>query len=205
MVTNVVSDSEYCRSVLLSVVGEPKTAQLDFLLLPDSKSTGEIILHIAGFEYLLISLACLHKGQEPDYELWQPLKPGFAREARFAAPRGLPFAYYRDLLARVRARTVRYFGEAQNQRKVRKETLFVEALVSRLCANDANDDAAAYEKLAAGAGRSIHDDGAIDENGQVDLVNLLVLHETYHRGHITLLNYIYSRLRAGCELATVNA
>jgi len=205
MVANGVDDLEHCRSVLLSVLGEPETAQLDFLLLPDSKSAGETVLHIAGFEYLLISLACLHNGQEPDHELWRPLRSGFAREGGFAAPRGLPFAHYRDLLAQVRARTVRYLGEAPGRRKVRKERLLVKALASRLCANDATGDAAAYDKLTAGAGRSIRDDGAVDEHGEVDLVNLLALHETYHRGQITLLKYIYSRLRAGSELATVNS
>jgi hypothetical protein len=49
-------------------------------------------------------------------------------------------------------------------------------------------------RVATGLGNSFSDDGAMNDSGETDLIHLLQLHETYHRGQITLLSYVYARL-----------
>jgi hypothetical protein len=87
-----------------------------------------------------------------------------------------------------------YFGENAERRMVPKTRFPIGALAALLRDNDPEPDAERYEKLAAGLCGSVNDDGAENERGKTDLVNLLQLHETYHRGHITLQKYLYARL-----------
>lgn len=62
-----------------------------------------------------------------------------------------------------------------------------------LCDHDPEGDAQQYDKLAVGVGTTFQDDGVEDERGETDLVDLIRLHETYHRGQITFQKYVYSR------------
>jgi hypothetical protein len=194
MLETNVSELEHGRSILLRVIRNLPTEQLDFLVFPDSKSVGETLLHVAGFEFLMVSTAGLAIGNEPDFSMWQKLKSGFSREARFAAPRGYGLDHYLEILADVRERTLSYFGEQTQRRLVAKATFPIVPLATLLWSNDPEADAQRYEKLATGLGNSFSDDGAMNNRGETDLIHLLQLHETYHRGQITLQKYIYARL-----------
>src|SRR6478672_10103642 len=78
-----VNELEHCRSVLLRVLKSLSNEQLDFQIFPDSKSIGELLLHVAGFEFLIISGVRLLAGHTLEHHLWRKLKPGFSREAGF--------------------------------------------------------------------------------------------------------------------------
>ena len=121
-----MAELEYCRSVLLRAVKDLRTEQLDFLVFPDSKSIGETLLHIGGFEFLMISVSAFKNGRDPDDDLWRILQPGFSREAGFAAPRDYPLKHYLDLLSEVRALTIRHLGQDPRRRL----TLFVQLTIS---------------------------------------------------------------------------
>jgi len=49
-----VSELAHGRSILLRVIRNLPAEQLDFLVFPDSKSVGESLLHVAGFEFLMV-------------------------------------------------------------------------------------------------------------------------------------------------------
>jgi hypothetical protein len=189
-----VNELEHCRSVLLRVLKGMSNEQLDFQIFPDTQSIGELLLHVAGFEFLIISGACLLVGHTPDHHLWYKLKPGFSRQTGFPPLKGRSLDDYIEALAEVRKHTNRYFGENAERRVVAK-TFPISALAVLLRDNDPEPDIEHYDNIAAGACRSFIDDGAENERGETDLVNLLQLHETYHRGHITLQKYLYERLQ----------
>lgn len=69
-------------------------------------------------------------------------------------------------------------------------------LVALLDEADPEAGAGQYDKLAAGVDTSFRDDGAENERGETDLVDLIQLHETYHRGQITFQKYVYARTAA---------
>jgi hypothetical protein len=183
------------RHVLLRVIGGLSNEQLDFLVFPDSKSIGESLLHVAGFEFLMVSAAALVIGNEPDLGIWHKLKPGFSREVGFPAPKGYALDHYLEILAEIRERTVFYFGEQAERGLVAKATFPIVPLTMLLRHNDPEGGAQQYEKLASAAGTSVSDDGGVNKNGETDLIHLLQLHETYHRGQITLQKYIHARLK----------
>jgi len=189
-----VDELEHGRRVLLRVIKNLSNEQLDFLVLPDSKSIGEILLHVAGFEFLMISAERLVTKDKSDLSLWHKLKSGFSREGGFAAPKGYALGYYLELLAEIRERTVAYFGEQAERRLVAKDTFPIITLAMLLRDNDPGADAQQYEKLATAVGTTFSDDGAANKKGETDLIHLVQLHETYHRGHITFQKYIYTRL-----------
>jgi hypothetical protein len=195
MLESSMKELEHCRAVLLRVIEGLSSQQLDFLMFPDSKSVGEMLLHVAGFEFLMVSGAGLLCGDSPDHHLWHKLKPGFSREAGFSPPKGRSLDDYIAALAEVRERAVCNFNPDGERRLVAKAKFPVAALTAVLCGTDPEADAKLYEKLAVGVSTSFSDDGAENERGEVDLVNLLRLHETYHREQITFQKYIYSRLR----------
>jgi hypothetical protein len=88
-----IIELEYCRSVLLREVKDLGPEQLDFLVFSDSKSIGGMLLHIAAFEFLMVSVSAFQRGSNPDHSLWRVLKPGFSREAGFRPPRDHPLAH----------------------------------------------------------------------------------------------------------------
>ena len=192
-----MAELEYCRSVLLRAVKDLRTEQLDFLVFPDSKSIGETLLHIGGFEFLMISVSAFKNGRDPDDDLWRILQPGFSREAGFAAPRDYPLKHYLDLLSEVRALTIRHLGQDPRRKMASKDAFPIRELMEVLCDDDADHDRQSYDKLSLGVAASFKDDGAENEVGKVDITSLLGLHETYHRGQITFQKYVYSRTTAG--------
>lgn len=188
-----MNELEHCRSVLLRVLEGVSNEQLDFQIFPDSKSIGELLLHIAGFEFLIISGLRLQAVHHP---LWHKLKPGFSREAGVPPPKGRSLDDYLEALAEVRENTICYFGEVAERRMI-PARFQIGALAALLRDNDPESDIKQYDRLAAGLGNSVRDDGAENQRGETDLVNLLQLHETYHRGQITLQKYLCARLQPG--------
>ena len=70
-------------------------------------------------------------------------------------------------------------------------------MAKHLAETDSGEDWDHYRRLAAGIATSFADDGAPDSAGMVDLPILLTLHETYHRGQITLNKYVRARVLRG--------
>ena len=189
-----MNELEHCRSVLLRTIKGLSRERLEFRIFPDSKSIGELLLHVAGFEFAIISGPRLLAGHTPDHRLWRKLKPGFSRETGFPPPSGRSLDDYIETLAEVRELTISYVGENAERRMLLKTRFSIAALAALLRDNDPEPDVVRYEKLAAGICASINDDGAENERGETNLVNLLQQHETYHRGQITLQKYLYARL-----------
>jgi hypothetical protein len=191
-----MNELEHCRSVLLRVLEGVSNEQLDFQIFPDSKSIGELLLHVAGFEFLIISGLRLQDGHTVHHHLWHKLKPGFSREAGFPPPKGRSLDDYLEALAEVREHTIRYFGGMAERRMI-PARFQIGAFVALLRDNDPESDIKQYDRIVAGLGNSVRDDGAENQRGETDLVNLLQLHETYHRGQITLQKYLCTRLQPG--------
>lgn len=190
------------RATLIRALKGLDTAALDYQAFPDSKTIGEILLHVAGFEYLIVLCARLTRGETVGTDHWPELKPGFAREAGFDAPRRFDIERYVELAERIRALTVAYFRAGRQNHIVDVGSFDIGRLVDVLRARDPDEDADRYVRLRKGLETSFHDDGAPDADNRVDLAVLIQLHETYHRGQITLAKYYRSRaLRRVAEAA----
>jgi hypothetical protein len=184
----------YCRAVLVRVTAGLTIKELDHCHFPDSKSNGEILLHIAGFEFLIVACGQSTAGDRPDGALWSALKPGFAREAGFAPPRLRSLDEYFQLLDAVRERTENFLGRDDAAATIDAASFAIHQVARELAEMDVGEDRDRYRRLAAGVLTSFTDDGAPDATGMVALPELLALHETYHRGQITLNKYVRARL-----------
>lgn len=192
-----IADLAHCRAVLIRVTAGLQVDDLDYRQFADAKSSGEILLHIAGFEFLAIAAAYPAGRDSVDPSLWTRLKSGFAREAGFSPPRTHTLDECLGLLDVVRQRTTSVLTRADATRRARLDGHKLEQVTRSLSASDAGEDPDRYRRLGAAVLSSVTDDGAPDEEGQVDVPAVLALHETYHRGQITLNKYIRSRLRRG--------
>ena len=188
-----IADLAHCRSVLVRVTVGLGVTELDYRAFPDAKSNGEILLHIAGFEFLVLAGARLAQGERIDPEPWAQLKPGFAREAGFTPPTGRELSAYLGHLGQVRQDTIAYLMADSTRRGLEAERFTILQLAQELSATDREADRSCYERLARGVSTSFADDGSVDSRGMVDIPALLLLHETYHRGQLTLNKYIRSR------------
>jgi len=188
-----IADLTHCRSVLVRVMAGAGVEELDYRAFPDAKSNGEILLHIAGFEFLVLAAARLARAERIDPETWTRLKSGFAREAGFTPPTGRELSTYLGHLDQVRQDTVAYLMGDSTRRDLEVERFAISRVAQELSATDREADRNCYERLARGVSTSFSDDGAVDSRGMVDIPALLLLHETYHRGQLTLNKYIRSR------------
>ena len=191
-----LSGIEHIRGILQRVVAGLGPDDLDRQVFPDSKTIGEILLHVAGFEHLIVT--CAQWQRRPrlaDAEsAWPLLKPGFAREAGFRPPRGHRLEDYLGWLSATRDRTLTFLADDAAP-AIRAKDFPIAPVAAALHARHPDDDAACYRRLALGIQSSFADDGVVDHRGLVAVQALLGLHETYHRGQITLSKYILSRLR----------
>lgn len=194
MTNTSVIELECCRAVLLRAVADLSLEQLDYRMFPDTKSISEILLHVAGFEFLIASEARLLAGRMPNDEVWHKLKPGFSREVGFSRPEGQVIHDLLNILAEVREYALSYFGEDIRLRRVPASKFSMAEMTAFLQRRDPDGYCEQYKKLAAGVGASIKDDSPQNDKGEIDLVALLQIHETYHRGQITLQKYFYSQL-----------
>ncbi|MEM1199480.1 MAG: hypothetical protein AAGI06_09245 [Pseudomonadota bacterium] len=192
--TEALSGLHHNRSILLRVIQKLDLEALDFLLFPETKSIGELLMHVAGFEYAMVFSLKAGQGQEIDFDLWEELKPGFSREAGFSGPSGFELDIYTQILAKMRARTVDLIEANPAGAVFDRDQFEISTLMSLLAKKDGAGRPEAYEKLGAGIGTSFVDDGVITQDGTVNLAELLQLHETYHRGQITFQTYLMSRL-----------
>jgi hypothetical protein len=192
--TDALASLAHCRAVLARVTAGLTVEELDHCHFPDSKSNGEILLHIAGFEFLIIASAQAAMGAARDGSLWPALKAGFAREAGFAPPRRHSLDEYLGLLDTVRARATEFLGCRDNPRKIGAAGFAIRQVAQELADADLGEDPNHYRRLAAGVTTSFGDDGVPDETGMVEIAAVLALHETYHRGQITLNKYVQARL-----------
>ena len=183
----------HCRAVLVRVMAGQGVAELDYRAFPDAKSNGEILLHIAGFEFLVLATARSARGERIDPEPWAQLKPGFAREAGFTPPTGRELSAYLGHLDQVRQDTMAHLLGDSTRRDLEAERFAISRVAQELSVADREADKNCYERLARGVSTSFSDDGAVDPRGMVDIPALLLLHETYHRGQLTLNKYIRSR------------
>jgi len=189
-----MANLSHCRAVLLRVTAGLGVAELDYRAFPDSKSNGEILLHIAGFEFLTIASALCARGGHLDTSPWPALKGGFAREAGFAPPEGRSLQDYVACLAAIRQATAAFLADDRQAGAVRAAEFPITALADNLSAVHGAGDDECYGRLAPAVMSSFNDDGAVDARGMVDLSTVLLLHESYHRGQITLNKYIRSRM-----------
>src|SRR5262245_54932034 len=88
----------HCRSVLVRAIKGLSREGLEFQLFHDSKSIGELLLHVAGFEFAIVSGVRLLAGHTPNHRLWREVKSGFSREAGFPSPKGRPLDAYIEAL-----------------------------------------------------------------------------------------------------------
>ncbi len=194
MLEEKIASLTHCRSVMLRVIDGLQVDDLDYLIFTDSKSIGEIILHVAGFEYLIVSSAKFSIGQAPDYDAWGRIRPGFAREAGFEPPRRRSLDDYMGLLSAVREDTLRFLNRDPDNCFISVEELVIKQMARALFAKYSDDDESQYRKLEAGVETSFRDDGVVNSENCIDIFSLLQLHETYHRGQITFQKYVKSRI-----------
>lgn len=196
-VADGMADLAHCRAVLIRVTAGLEVESLDYRPFADSKSNGEILLHIAGFEFLAIAAAYPAGRANLDPSLWPSLKSGFAREAGFAPPQARTLDEYLGRLDVVRQWTKTVLTASPSTRRTRLDGHALEQVTRLLSASDADEDPDRYRRLAASVLASVTDDGTLDEDGSVDVPTVLTLHEAYHRGQITLNKYIRSRAQRG--------
>ncbi len=180
---------EHARDSLLRIIEKTDEADVERKLFPNSKSIGEILLHIAGFEFVVTEALPEKIGMPSDMALWSRIKTGFAREAGFSEPSGLQLADYAAALLEVRARTLALLDAGQD-RKVEASHYDVRGCLGKLASLDAQASGKIYDNLYAAVGTSFEDDIAEDECGFLDWVSLLIVHETYHRGQLTYMRYV---------------
>ncbi len=190
------SDLKHVRDILKRHTANLSIDELDWLATPKSKSIGETLLHISGFEFLIICAIKLGKSQKFDTTLWHDLKPGFAREAGFEAPRNSVQETYSNLLELVREDTVdflRAHGPLVSKKEVQLSELcrMLHASSPTETGDNSSSDLGTYERLCGSVKNSFLDDAGPQSAATFDLITLLNLHETYHRGQITLLRYLY--------------
>jgi len=190
------SDLKHVREILTRHTANLSIDELDWLATPKSKSIGETLLHISGFEFLIICAIKLGKSQTFDTTLWHDLKPGFAREAGFEAPRNSEKETYSNLLELVREDTfvfLRAHGPLVSRKDVRISALcrMLHASSPTETSDTSSLELGTYDRLCSSVENSFLDDAGPASAATFDLNKLLNLHETYHRGQITLLRYLY--------------
>jgi len=200
---DAIASLSHCRAVLVRVSAGLKVEDLDYRVFPDAKSNGEILLHVAGFEFLIVTSAQATRGERVDASPWSELKAGFAREAGFAPPSGRSLDEYINHLESIRQRTVAFLIRDAGPKCIEAGSFAIRQVAQELSMTDPEDENC-YERLARGVSTSFHDDGAHDAHGMVAIPSLLLLHETYHRGQITLNKYIRSRMLRGAAAALIS-
>ena len=190
----------HCRDVLVRVTAGLEIEALDYRPFPDAKSNGEILLHIAGFEFLMVAVAQAARGEQVDCLPWPGLKAGFAREAGFSPPTGRSLGDYIARLDAVRRGTLAFLTRDAGPKSIAAESCAIRELAQLLATTDPGEDERSYQRLARSVSTSFADDGTPDAEGMVEIPALLLLHETYHRGQVTLNKYIRSRMLSGAPV-----
>lgn len=166
------------RDVLLDDLEGLTIEDLDRQIFPGTMSVGTSILHILGYEYLLTKGITLERGNSMNDERWDVIRHGFYRDLGLNQIEGRSPEFYTDLLAEVRADTNALLNEAE--RVVFQPPDFESVLL------EFGEPPERAEKLAVGVVRKTM--GA----EQVNIPVTIAKHESYHRGQITFMKYLYS-------------
>jgi uncharacterized damage-inducible protein DinB len=171
------------REILLRDIAPLDVAALDWQAAPQALTIGTSLLHIAAVEFLVMGAVALQRADAdhgPDRQLWQELRPGFARELALTPCRGQPRSHYTDLLQRVR-----HASEAILQREWAPVPLAQAqlALLERL-----QLDADQQRRLQTPLGLPL---SIADGTRREPLILALIAHESYHRGQITQSKFLH--------------
>jgi uncharacterized damage-inducible protein DinB len=157
-------------TLLKDLNGTPESA-LDWRLVPGAITIGSSLLHIIGYEYLVVSaiagaeVASLLRGPE-----WAVYAPGFPRELNVPLPAGRDLGWYLSLIDRRRVDTIRFLDEMRD-RVLDGETRFYTS-------------------------GTLFKESSLTQVPNAELIMSLFSHASYHRGQITLIKHAYSLHKA---------
>ncbi len=165
----LVSNYRLSRTILLSDLKGLKTETFDWSVAPGAVTVGSSLLHIVGFEHLLVASI---KGEDvrrvTQQPGWHRFAPGFPRELKIPPPHGLPVEHYRDLLVEQGSVTLGLL-EKMTPERLDLTSIFY-------------------------ADRKIFQEDGLEKKENRQLLVALLQHEQYHRGQITLLKHLFGVL-----------
>lgn len=171
------------RDVLLRDIASLDTATLDWQPVASAVSIGTGLLHIAAVEFLVMTSVALARDSSAsaiDLDVWNALRPGFARELDEFPCQDKPLTHYLQWLERVRATTL--VELARESRPIDLD----QALSAVLAQLDL--DPAKRDRLLAPLGLPF---SVVAGAEPTSLVLVLIAHESYHRGQITQTAFRY--------------
>lgn len=186
------------QDILLGDLESLPEENLHAKIFDDTMTISASILHTAAFEFLLTSAIKADRGEELDRDLWKRLEAGFPRDLNVEEPpRDLRFKdeperefidnadhdlqYYMDVLREVRAQTESVLREEGTPKF---EGVELEPVVEELV--DSPEDSTGLALEVEAKLQSFEDQ-------PVDVRKAIVQHESYHRGQITFMKYLFSR------------
>lgn len=155
------------------------TNELDRRVFPETMSIGTSILHTIGFEYLLTTGIRQNRGEPYNADLWEQLRYGFARDLGLDQTTGQPLEYYLELLQEVREGTNQLLESGNSETFERVD---LEAIIRELGEEDDDAESLGYSTDAKLTPHS---------TGQINLPIEIAQHESYHRGQITFMKYLF--------------
>jgi uncharacterized damage-inducible protein DinB len=165
----LLSNYQLSRAILLSDLKGLSTETVDWSVAPGAVTIGSSLLHIIGFEHLLIAAV---EGKDVQWIIqqpgWQHFTPGFPRELNVSPPRGLPLDHYRDLLAEQEKLTIELLESMSSERLSLPSIFYADR-------------------------KAFREDG-LEKKENRQLLIALLQHEQYHRGQITLLKHLFGVL-----------
>lgn len=186
------------QDILLGDLESLPEENLHEKIFDDTMTVSASILHTAAFEFLLTSAIKADRGEELDTDLWERLEAGFPRDLGVEEPpRDLQFKdesrrefidgtdqdlqYYMDILREVRAQTE---SVLRKEGTPKFEGIELEPVIEELVGSP--EESAALSLSTESKLSSF-------ENQPVDVRKAIVQHESYHRGQITFMKYLFSR------------
>lgn len=188
MVDTEIKDLLRCldieRGMLIKDIRELSVDQLDWQITDTAVTIGSTILHIAGWEYLVLNTMRLGKPSADflESEEWAVYKAGFPRETASLVPQGYGIEFYSTHLEKTRRETKDYLLESDRNLE--------EAIFSFYGVEDVYDQDGKGQYKSPKASDQLKKHLSIREA----FINF-VGHENYHRGQITLLKYLYRNFK----------
>ena len=170
---------EWSRSILLDDLSNVDRGAVDWQPTKSTDTIATSILHIAGFEYILALELHHDKGTLPDPELWSIVKHGFRRNLDLDQIKGEGIEFYTKTLNRTRKLCVDAIKSVGSDKLQSAGEPFSRALSM----TDLTPD---QQKTMMGMARAKMTPG-------VFMAMALSDHEHYHRGQITLNNFLFKQ------------
>ncbi len=156
------------RSRLLSDIDGLTVEALDWQITPGLITIGTSLLHIIGFERMLIAAV---EGCDVRLIIKQPewlvFAPGFRRLLPTSHPTSFPLSFYVDLLTKQEQITWNFLGKMSDRIMSARSKFY--------------------------ADNKLFQDSGLEDRENRQLLSALLQHEQYHRGQITLLKYLFLR------------